>query len=66
MKVVVDSKFQKDVVTIVEYSSSEENPQIENIEDTIDQTLEYIEKHLQHLPKFPEEDHKDKGKQRIS
>ena len=31
----------------------------------MDRTLEDIEKYLEHVPKFPEEDHKDKGKQKI-
>ena len=62
MKVVLDSKFHKDVVTIVEDSPSEEGPQIANLEYKVDQTLGDIEKHLEHDPKLLEVDHKDKGK----
>ena len=76
MKVVLDSKFQKDVVTIVKYSWSDEYPQVADIEHhtvdktiehhTIDQTLEEIEKELEHISESPEEGHKDKGKYKIS
>ena len=66
MKFFLESKFQNNAVTIVEYYLREEDLQIANIEDTVDQTLEDIEKYLEHIPKFPEEDHKYKGKQNIS
>ena len=49
MKVVLDSKFQKYVVTIVEDSLSDEDPQIRDIEHIVDQTLEGIEKELEHI-----------------
>ena len=65
MKVVLDSKFQKDAVTIVEYSLSDEDPQIADIEHyTVDKTLDDIKKEHEHISELSEEGHKDKGKQK--
>ena len=67
MKVVLDSKFQKDAVPIVEYSLSDEDPQVADIEHhTLDQTLEEIENELDHILELLKEGHKDKGKKNIS
>ena len=59
MKDVLYSKFQKDAVTIVEDSSSDEDPQVAYIEHhtmdqsiehhIVDKTLEEIEKELEHI-----------------
>ena len=65
MKVVLDSKFQRYAVTIVEDSSSDEDTQTEDIEHTLDQAEEDIEKEVEHISQLPEEGHKDKGKKRI-
>ena len=66
MKAILNSKFQKDVVTIIEDSSNNEYVQGANEEyHTMDQTLEEIEKELKNAPELPEESYKDKGKQKI-
>ena len=61
MESILDSKFKKNTVTIIEDSSSEEDPQIKNLKYSVDQTLEYIDKGLGSFPKVLEEDHKDKA-----
>ena len=67
MKVVLNSKFQKDLVTIVEDSLSDEDPQIVDIEHhRVDQTLEGISIEMEHISELPKEGHKDKGKKKIS
>ena len=65
MKVVLYSKFKKKTLAIIEDSSSEEDPQIKNLEYTVDQTLGDIEKGLGSLPKVLEEDHNYKVKQKV-
>ena len=65
MKVVLDSNFQKDVVTVIEYSSSYEYLQLADVEhhivdqtiehDTVNQKLEEIEKELKHASELREE-----------
>ena len=66
MKAILNSKFQKDCVPIIEDSSINEDLQVVDEEyHTIDQTLEEIEKELKHALEFPEEAYKDKGKHKI-
>ena len=66
MKVVLDSKFKKYAVTILEDSSSDEDPQIVDIEHhRVDQTLEGISIEMEHISELPKEGHKDKGKKKI-
>ena len=67
MKAILNSKFQKDVVIIVEESSSDEDLQGADEEyHTMDQTLEEIEKELKNIRELPTESYKDKGKQNNS
>ena len=65
VKSILDSKFKKDMVTTIEYSSSEEDPKIMNMEQTVAQTLENIEKNLKIFPEILEGNHKNKGKQKV-
>ena len=65
MKAVLDSKFKKNTVTTIEDSSSEEDLQIKNVEHTVAQTLDSIEKGLKSFPKILEKYHRDKGKQKV-
>ena len=65
MKEILDPKFKKDMVTTIEYSSSEEDPKIMNMEQTVAQTLENIEKNLKIFPEILEGNHKDKGKIKV-
>ena len=65
MNVVLDSKFQKDTIIVVEDSSNYEDSQIIDIEHhgvdqtkehhTINQTLEEFEKELEYVSELPEE-----------
>ena len=53
MKAILNSKFQRDVVTIIEDSSNDEDIQVANEEyHTIDQTLEEIHEELRHTPDY--------------
>ena len=53
MKTILNSKFQKNVVTIIEDSSNDEDIQVANEEyHTIDQTLEEIHEELRHTPDY--------------
>ena len=55
MKAILNSKFQKDVVTIMKEYSINEDLQVAYEEyHIVDQTLEEIEKELKHAPEFPE------------
>ena len=64
MKAILNPKFQKDVVTIIEDSSIYEYLQVVDEEyHTTHQTLEEIQEELRHTPNLFEEACKDKGKQ---
>ena len=39
MKVVLDSRFKTNIVTLIEYSLSKEDTQTNNLEYIVDQTL---------------------------
>ena len=65
MKNILDSKFKKNTITIIKYSSSEEYIQIKNVEHTVAQTLKSIQKGLRSFPEILEEDDKEKGKKKV-
>ena len=63
MKAILNLKFQKYVVTVIEYSSNDEDIQVANEKyHAMDQTLEYIQEELRYTPYMFEEYSKDKGK----
>ena len=67
MKAILNSKFQKHVVTVIEYSSSDEDIHVVDEEyHIVDQTLEDIQEELRHTQDFPEEACTYKGKHKVS
>ena len=50
MKAILDCKFNKNKTTSIEDSSSEEDPKIKYMEQTLAQTLDNIEKRLKNFP----------------
>lgn len=50
MRPILDPKFKRDVVTTIEYSSSEEDHITKNVEQTLTQTVEDTERSIKYLP----------------
>ena len=55
MKVLLNYKFKKNTVTLIDDSSSEGDPQINDLEYTVNETMEDIEKCIESFPKVFEE-----------
>ena len=60
---ILDPKFKRDVVTTIEYSSSEEDHITKNVEQTLTQTVEDTERSIKFLPEIFERKYEAKEKQ---
>ena len=66
MKAILNSKFQKYNVIVIEDSYNDEDTQVFDEEyHVVDQTLEEIQEELRYTPYMFEEYSKDKGKQKV-
>ena len=65
IKAILDHKFNKNTITSIEDSSSEEDPKIKYMEQTLAQTLENIEIRLKIILEIPQIGHRYKSEQKV-
>ena len=65
MNAILKPNFKKNKINNIEDSSSEEDPKIKDMEQTLAQTLEKIEKNIKIFPEMPQRGHRDRFKHKV-